>query len=81
MTLFLRPRQSPGSHFGETYELKSFDGSTSISNAVELHLIFLQKAFKGRFLLINETCGILGRDVLNYVVLTLDGPHLTWDGR
>ena len=65
----------------ETYELKSFDGSTSVSNAVELDLIFLQKAFKGRFLLMNEKCGILGRDVLNHIVLTLDGPHLTWDGR
>jgi len=65
----------------ETYELKSFDGSSSISNAVELHLIFLQKAFKGRFLLMEEKCGILGRDVLNHIVLTLDGPHQTWDGR
>ena len=65
----------------ETYELKSFDGSTSVSNAVELDLIFLQKAFKGRFLLMNEKCGILGRDVLNHIVLTLDGPHLTWEGR
>jgi len=64
----------------QTYELKSFDGSTSISNAVELDLIFLQKAFKGRFLLMNEKCGLLGRDVLNHIALTLDGPHLTWDG-
>jgi len=32
--------------FEEKYELKSFDGNTSISNAVELDLIFLQKVFK-----------------------------------
>ena len=65
----------------DTYELKSFDGRTSNLNAVRLDLIFLQKVFKGRFLLMDEKFGILGRDVLNHIVLTLDGPHLNWDGR
>jgi len=63
----------------EGYELISFDGHTSISKVVRLDLIFLRKTFKGRFLLINQQWGILGRDVLNHIALLLDGPHLSWD--
>jgi len=65
----------------EGYELISFDGRTSISKVVRLDLIFLRKTFKGRFLLMNQQCGILGRDVLNHIALVLDGPHLSWDER
>lgn len=63
----------------EVYELEGFDGSTSISRAVHVDLVFSHKTFKGRFLLINQTWGILGRDVLNHVSLILDGPQQTWE--
>ena len=56
-----------------------FDGTKSKSGAVMLDLLFLRKTFKGRFPLINQDYGILGRNVLNYVALVLDGPQLTWD--
>jgi hypothetical protein len=46
---------------------------------VQLDLIFLKKTFRGRFLVINQEWGILGRDVLNHVSVLLDGPHLTWN--
>lgn len=63
----------------ESYELMGFDGSKSVSRAVHLDLIFLRRTFKGRFLLINQDYGILGRDILNHVSLILDGLQLIWD--
>jgi hypothetical protein len=55
-----------------------FDGSKSVAQAVQLDLLFLGRAFRGRFLLIDQACGILGRDILNHVAILLDGPQLTW---
>lgn len=63
----------------EGYELMSFDGQISIARVVQLDLIFLRRAFKGRFLLINQEWGLIGRDILNHVSLLLDGPHLNWN--
>jgi len=64
---------------GEAYELMGFDGHTSLAPAVQLELIFLGRAFKGRFLVIDRPWGILGRDILNEVSLGLDGPRLVWN--
>ena len=47
---------------GEQYELTAFDGTTSIARAVCVHLTFLRRTFRGQFLLIDQECGILGRD-------------------
>jgi hypothetical protein len=63
---------------GTTYELMGFDGSKSVAQAVQLDLLFLKRAFRGRFLLIDQVWGIVGRDVLNHVAILLDGPHLIW---
>jgi len=63
------------------YELVGFDGNRSSAQAVNLDLVFLKTTFRGRFLLIDQECGILGRDILNHVSLSLDGPNLTWDER
>lgn len=63
------------------YELMGFDGNRSLAQAVNLDLIFLGRTFRGRFLLIHHECGILGRDILNHVSLSLDGTNLTWDER
>jgi hypothetical protein len=63
---------------GEGYELMGFDGSRSVAQAVQLDLLFLRRTFKGRFLLIDQQSGILGRDILNHVAVLLDGPRLTW---
>ena len=62
----------------ESYELMGFDGSVSQAQAVQLELLFLRRRFKGRFLLIEQEWGIIGRDVLNHLSLLLDGPQLTW---
>jgi hypothetical protein len=61
------------------YELMGFDGSVSAAQAVHLDLLFLRRAFKGRFLLTSQSCGVLGRDVLNHLAIILNGPRLVWD--
>jgi hypothetical protein len=43
-----------------------------------LDVLFLQRAFRGRYLLIEEERGILGRDILNHVIVLLDGPRQQW---
>lgn len=43
----------------EGYELKGFDGDLSVARAVEVDLLFLRRAFKGKFLLIDQECGLL----------------------
>ena len=63
---------------GESYELRGFDGSVSVAQAVEVDLVFLRRAFKGRFLLIGQEWGIIWRDVLNHVSLLFDGLGLSW---
>ena len=63
---------------GPGYELMGFDGTKSVAQAAELDLVFLNRAFIGRFLLIDQSWGILGRDVLNHVAVLLDGPQQSW---
>lgn len=61
------------------YEIMGFDGRKSIAHVASLELIFLRRVFRGRFLIGNQECGVLGRDILNHVALLLDGPRLVWD--
>jgi hypothetical protein len=62
----------------EGYELTGFDGSTSVAQVVRVDLVFLKKTFKGRFLLVDQEWGLIGRDVLNHLPLLFDGPQLQW---
>jgi len=64
---------------GERYQLVAFDGTTSESEAVRVDLVFMNRRFRGRFLLIDAEVGVLGRDVLNHVRLLLVGPALNWE--
>ena len=60
------------------YELMGFDGARTMATAVHLEMIFLNKIFRGRFLLIDQAWGIVGRDILNLVSLSLGGPNQLW---
>jgi hypothetical protein len=60
------------------YELIGFDGNRSLASAVIVDVIFLDRIYRGRYLLIDAEQGILGRDVLNHVVLLLNGPGKEW---
>lgn len=59
-------------------ELIGFDGTRSFADAIELDMLFLNKAFRGRYLLIDADHGILGRDVLAALRLAFDGPRQEW---
>ena len=63
---------------GEQYELIGFDGSKSFVPVVMVDMVFLNRAFRGRYLLIEGDLGILGRDILNHVTLLLNGPRQQW---
>src|SRR2546423_1152990 len=56
----------------QTYELMGFDGSRSTAVAVALDLIFLGLTFRGRFLVINQPDGVLGRNILNHLNLAFN---------
>lgn len=61
------------------YEIQGFDGVSKPAHAVEMELVFLGKKFTGQFLLIDQAMGILGRNNLNSVSITFDGPRAKWD--
>ena len=61
------------------YELVGFDGSRSYAPVVRLELIFLERTFRGQFLLTDQDWGIIGRNILNEVPLLFDGPRLRWE--
>jgi len=61
------------------YEVQGFDGETKFVNMVQLELIFLGRKFSGQFLLIDQSMGILGRNILNTIPILFDGPHAKWD--
>ncbi len=62
----------------ENFNLVGFDGSSSQASAVRLEMVFSGRSFHGKFLLIDQEWGILGRNVLNQIPLLYDGPRLIW---
>ncbi len=67
-----------GKNPGTGYELVGFDGTTSVVASVQLDLVFLGGIFKGRFGLIDRAWGVIGRNILNHLVVVFDGPRLAW---
>lgn len=61
------------------YEVEGFKGSPMIMPVVLLEMLFLNRIFKGQFLLTDQDYGILGRNVLNSVAILFNGPILSWD--
>jgi len=60
------------------YELIGFDGSLSFASVTWVEMIFLERTFRGLFLIVEREYGVIGRNILNLVPLLLDGPNLTW---
>jgi len=63
------------------YELIGFDNTVRTAPVVRLELHLLGRRFRGQFLVIEQDWGIIGRNILNQVVVLLDGPRLGWDLR
>jgi hypothetical protein len=62
----------------ESFRLEGFDGSQTSAEVFYLQVIFLGKRFTGKYCVIDEKIGILGRDVLNQVSILFDGVNLEW---
>lgn len=71
-TLKIKPLQN------ETFQLASIYGGQKSAEVFHLQVIFLGKRFTGKYCLIDDEIGILGRDVLNQVSILFDGINLTW---
>lgn len=63
----------------ELYELAGFNNNRSFTRAVSLSLSFANRTFHGKFLVIDQPYGILGRNILNRIILVLDGPRQEWN--
>ena len=60
-------------------ELQGFDGNRSSSGVVEVHLSFESLTFRGNYVLTPSGMGVVGRDILNLITLTLKGKELVWE--
>lgn len=58
--------------------IRYLGGDVSTYDRATLSVEFGRYRFHGPFLVANSDYGVLGRNVLNLLVLTLDGPNLTW---
>ena len=63
----------------EAYEVQGYDGEISLADAVKLEMIFLDRKFTGQFLLIDQSIGILGRNVLNAITILFNGSAEVWE--
>lgn len=62
----------------ESLELEGFNQTTTVAFYVRLDFIFLNKIFRGKFLVCEQDEGIIGRDVLNKFSILFDGKNLEW---
>jgi hypothetical protein len=62
----------------EEYGLEGFNGTLVMAASAYLSVRFLGRTFRGRFLVTDQNIGVLGRNVLNHLVLLLDGPRQHW---
>lgn len=61
------------------YELMAFDGSLSLASVVHLEILFINRTFRGRFLVIEQEWGVIGRNLMNLLSLVFDGPKKFWE--
>ena len=59
-------------------QLAWFDGSIRSAESVELVASFHGGRFQGRYAVIDQPHGVVGRNILNHFRLFFDGPAKTW---
>lgn len=59
-------------------ELEGFNQSRSVAFYTSLDLFFLNKLFRGEFLVYEYEEGIIGRDILNEFSILFDGIKQNW---
>jgi hypothetical protein len=63
------------------YEVMAYDNTVRTCRTVRAEVVFMRGRFKGKFVVLEQDVGVLGRNILNHLVVTLDGPRLEWDAR
>lgn len=58
--------------------LLTFSGSESDAKVADLAVELGTYRFRGTFVVSGASYGLLGRNILNLLVATLDGPQLMW---
>lgn len=58
--------------------LRFYDGSVATFDVAALNLDLLRYRFPGTYVIADAEYGLLGRDILNLLVVTLDGPNQRW---
>lgn len=67
------------SYSAESYEITGFNNHARAARAVRAEMVFIGLTFRGQFLLAEQDWGIIGRNILNVVSLTYNGPKLLWE--
>ena len=62
----------------EFLELEGFNQTTAVAYYARLEFTFLNKIFRGNFLVYDHEEGVIGRDVLNKFSILFDGNNLEW---
>ncbi|MGI8668954.1 MAG: hypothetical protein ACR2J3_03800 [Aridibacter sp.] len=62
----------------ESFELEGFYGTEKSAKVYYFQVIFLNKRFTGKYCQIEDSIGILGRDILNQLSILFDGNNLLW---
>ncbi|MBN8658051.1 MAG: retroviral-like aspartic protease [Anaerolineae bacterium] len=62
----------------KAFEVQGYNGETTNLKSARLDLLFLNKTFKGEYLLTNRSIGILGRNILNKLRILFDGMRGEW---
>lgn len=58
--------------------LASYDGNQTSWDVAEVRLDFSGYRFRGAYVVADTDRGVIGRDILNRLVLVLDGPREEW---
>ncbi len=61
------------------HQLIGFDGQSSLSSVVHLQMNLAGRNFTGKFLIIDQEWGVLGRNILNHLKILLDGQNSSWE--
>ncbi len=63
------------------YDVMAYDNSVRECLTVGAAVVFMRGRFKGQYIVLDQDVGVLGRNILNHLVMTLDGPRLEWNVR
>ena len=61
-----------------TVAIRSYDGSETICDLATLSVELLEYRFQGSFVVADSDYGVVGRNILNLLMVNLNGPRQVW---